>query len=90
MSHALICLISASFTAVLFPASAAIAADPSPTPTASASPLTTAMSRAEKTTKKGLRQMKDEACELINGKLECAPQKLKHKAQDIKDEMDTH
>lgn len=62
----------------------------------SLSPLVSDMAFAETTTtekvgqtstavkdgaKDGVREMKDAACEMINGKMECAGKKLKHKAE---------
>ena len=42
----------------------------------------------KKSIKKGYRSAKDKACEMVNGKLECAGDKIKHGAQNIKDEVD--
>lgn len=46
----------------------------------------------KKNTKEGYRAMKDKACELVNGKLECLGDRAKHRAQDaggeIKDKAD--
>jgi len=41
----------------------------------------------KKVAKKGYRKAKDGACEMINGKMECAGKKLKHKAQNTGDEI---
>jgi len=41
---------------------------------------------AKNKTKEAYRKVKDEACEMVNGKLECAKQKIKHKAKNIKDD----
>jgi hypothetical protein len=50
------------------------------------------VSDVKKTVRKGVRKSKDKTCELVNGKMECAAKKLKHKAQnvgdDINDKMD--
>ena len=37
--------------------------------------------------KKAYRDVKDQTCEWINGKLECAAEKVKHKIQNKTDEM---
>lgn len=42
---------------------------------------------AKKTVRKGARNVKDKTCELVNGKMECAGKKLKHKAQNVGDEV---
>ena len=46
---------------------------------------------AGKHIKKGARKVKDETCEMVNGKMECAAKKLKHKvkngADEVKDKM---
>lgn len=47
---------------------------------------------ANKTTdavKEGYRSAKDKGCEMINGKMECAGKKLKHKAENVKDKAGT-
>lgn len=36
----------------------------------------------ERGTSKAIREIKDESCELINGKMQCAGQKAKHSVQD--------
>lgn len=41
-----------------------------------------------KEVKSGVRKIQDETCELIDGKVECAAQKAKHKAQDAMDEAE--
>ncbi len=45
-----------------------------------------------KNAKQTWRKTKDEACEMINGKMECAGKKVKHKTQDgideVKDKVD--
>jgi hypothetical protein len=38
--------------------------------------------------KKGYRKAKDETCELINGKIECALQKAKHTLQNAGDDIE--
>ena len=40
-------------------------------------------------TKETVRDAQDKACETINGKLECAPKKMKHKARTLKDKTKT-
>lgn len=42
---------------------------------------------AGKNVKKGYRAAKDKACEMVNGKMECAGQKVKHGAQNAADEV---
>lgn len=41
----------------------------------------------KKTARKETRALKDKTCELVNGKMECAGKKLKHRAQDLGDEV---
>lgn len=41
--------------------------------------------KAKNATKKAYRGAKDEVCEMINGKMECLPQKVKHKAENAAD-----
>lgn len=41
----------------------------------------------KKNTKQAYRNMKDKACEMVNGKMECAGQKLKNKAKNAADEV---
>jgi hypothetical protein len=47
---------------------------------------------AQRATNQAVRNAKDEACEMINGKMECAADKVKHKVQDgadaVEDAMD--
>ena len=43
---------------------------------------------AKNKTKEAYREVKDEACELVNGKMECAGQKMKHKAKNMKDDVE--
>lgn len=38
--------------------------------------------------KKGARKVKDETCELVNGKMECIGKKMKHGAQNIGDKVE--
>lgn len=40
-------------------------------------------------TKKAYRKLKDETCEMINGKMECIVKKTKHKIQNMTDEAAT-
>ena len=42
---------------------------------------------AGKNVKKGYRNVKDKACEMINGKLECVGKKAMNKARNAKDEI---
>jgi gas vesicle protein len=39
------------------------------------------------TVKKAVRNTKDKTCELVNGKLECAAKKMKHKAENAADNL---
>jgi type II secretory pathway pseudopilin PulG len=39
-----------------------------------------------KAMKKAGRKVKDETCEMVNGKMECAAKKMKHKVQNAADE----
>jgi ABC-type cobalt transport system substrate-binding protein len=41
----------------------------------------------KKNSKQAWRNTKDEACEMVNGKMECAGKKIKHKAQNAGDEL---
>lgn len=43
---------------------------------------------AKNETKEVYRDIKDETCEMIHGKMECAPQKIKHKAKNMKDDLE--
>ena len=48
--------------------------------------------QANKTTdavKKTYRSAKDKTCEMVNGKMECAAKKLKHKGQNAMDKVET-
>ena len=42
---------------------------------------------AGKNVKKGYRNVKDKACEMVNGKLECVGKKAMNKARNAKDEV---
>lgn len=44
-------------------------------------------SDTKKNTKEVYRDAKDEVCEMVNGKLECVGQKVKHGAQKVGDEV---
>jgi hypothetical protein len=39
-------------------------------------------------TKKAVRNVKDETCELVNGKMECAGKKVKHGAKNLGDKVE--
>lgn len=41
----------------------------------------------KKGVKKGYRAAKDKTCEVVNGKMECAAKKVKHKVQNAGDEI---
>lgn len=43
---------------------------------------------AVKEAKSGIRKVQDETCEMFDGKLECAAQKVKHQALDAKNEVE--
>ena len=43
---------------------------------------------AQRTTDQTVRDVKDEACEMVNGKMECAADKVKHKVQDGADAVE--
>ena len=38
--------------------------------------------------KKGTRKVKDEACEMVNGKMKCAGKKIKHGVQNAGDKVE--
>ena len=46
-----------------------------------------AVSDVKKGTKKAVRKAKDKTCELVDGKMSCAGKKLKHKAENLGDEV---
>ncbi len=41
----------------------------------------------KKSAKKGWNKVKDETCTMVNGKMECAAKKMKHKAEDVGNEV---
>jgi len=43
---------------------------------------------AKKNAKKLARKTKDETCEIVNGKVKCFKDRVKHKAQNLKDELE--
>ncbi len=43
---------------------------------------------AARATKQGVRDVKDKTCEMVNGKMECAAQKVKHKVQQGADKVE--
>lgn len=45
--------------------------------------------KAADSVKKGARKVQDETCEMINGKMECIAKKVKHKAQNAGDAIET-
>ena len=45
-------------------------------------------SDAGKTVKKGARAVKDKSCHMVKGKMQCAGEKVKHKAQNAADEIE--
>ncbi len=47
-----------------------------------------AASDVGKTVKKGARTVKDKTCHMVKGKMECAGEKVKHKAQNAADEVE--
>ena len=42
-----------------------------------------------KVVKKDVRLMKDEACEMVNGKMQCAKKKIEHKVENLKDTIES-
>jgi hypothetical protein len=38
--------------------------------------------------KKGARKIKDETCEMVNGKMKCMGKKIKHEAQNVGDKIE--
>lgn len=49
----------------------------------------TAGNKTSDSVKKTYRAVKDKGCEMINGKLQCVGKKIKHKAENITDEVKT-
>lgn len=49
----------------------------------------TAINKGVDNTKKTYRAAKDKACETVNGKLKCVGKKLKHKAENAQDKVET-
>lgn len=49
----------------------------------------TGANHAADSVKKTYRDAKDKACEMVNGKLECAGKKIKNKAKNLKDKTET-
>ena len=47
-----------------------------------------AASDTGKAVKKGARAVKDKTCHMVKGKMECAGEKVKHKAQNAADEVE--
>lgn len=43
---------------------------------------------AKRASKKAYRKVKDETCEMINGKMECLGQKAKHSIQNVGDKIE--
>lgn len=43
---------------------------------------------AKRAVKKGARKVKDETCEMINGKMKCVANKIKHSAQNAGDAIE--
>ncbi len=41
----------------------------------------------KKSVRKGVRSAKDKTCELVDGKMNCAAKKLKHKVQNVGDDI---
>ncbi|AZZ37492.1 hypothetical protein CIK05_12040 [Bdellovibrio sp. qaytius] len=40
-----------------------------------------------KAVKKGVRKVKDKTCHMVKGKMQCAAEKMKHKAENVSDEV---
>lgn len=49
----------------------------------------TSANHAADSVKETYRDAKDKACEMVNGKLECAGKKIKNKAKNLKDKTET-
>ncbi len=49
----------------------------------------TGVNQAADSVKDTYREAKEKGCEMVNGKMECAAKKLKHKGQKLKDKVDT-
>ena len=49
----------------------------------------TAVNETVDETKAGARAAKDKACEMVNGKMECAGKRMKSKAKNLGDKVDT-
>lgn len=49
----------------------------------------TSINRGVDKTKSSYRAAKDKACEMVNGKMKCIGKKLKHKAENIQDKVET-
>ena len=45
-------------------------------------PVKEAVEKVKTVTKKGMRAVKDEACPLVDGKVQCAAKKAKHKVEN--------
>ena len=45
-------------------------------------------SDSKRAMKKGARKVKDETCEMINGKMKCVAKKIKHSAQNAGDSIE--
>lgn len=43
---------------------------------------------AKRGTNKAVRKVKDETCEMVNGKMECAAKKVKHSIQNTADDVE--
>ncbi len=51
--------------------------------------IETSANKAGDSIKKGYRSAKDKTCEMVNGKMECAGKKMKHKGQNMMDKAGT-
>lgn len=49
---------------------------------------TEAANDTKRAVKKGARKVKDETCEMVNGKMECVGKKIKHSAQNVGDKVE--
>jgi hypothetical protein len=49
--------------------------------------VTVKAATVKKEAKKTVRDVKDKTCEMVNGKMQCAGKKIKHKAQDAVDDI---
>jgi len=51
--------------------------------------IETSADKAGDSVKKAYRKVKDKTCEMVNGKMECVAKKIKHKAKNAADAIET-